>query len=696
MLELNANSIKLDIVNVTFTITLRSSLGDQSGSYVYNFSIPYTPTNAKAFDFPNRLTKFSVVETRVTGSIVADGITLKHGEWFAKTSNERTINIQMYIGAGIFNTIVNELNLPELFDVEFIYSDIVAHIEGNVYKTFPEVNHNFPSIYNPTFYGELEDSPNPDFEHIINDWESDEVHVGTNNNNAISPQLYLGYIIKRIFEYAGYIVTGNVFRDPMFLKAMLYNNFALDKLVPTIFKGEMSIKIPFYVGNVLIWDENIDDGGNHYNILTGKYNVDKEGDYRINIHLTHQPPTLPTTAEEGLLEIYYGSTLIDSVLRPYAFNQHGQFELTHEHNEIILQADIGEDLWCKFMYLDITNNILECRIIQGEIVIQNQDAVDNNIFDNRINYKNHVPDIDTKDFLQSFYSTAKIIPFFDDKFKEVKLVFIDDLITSNKQTNFNNGIFKNTLNRTNNEYKGLNFAYDYQGPDDNLNDNFIDMDQATVKGSFVTFVELPFSLEGTIYFVESLNCYYIWALIDKDTDLYGFVPYSDNQVPVKYDDGLEEISFKIPPMFMRAALVKRALGDKYRNLPSVNAKGSSIGYGLKNDFPLRIMFWHGIEPTDKDKFPIAGTTKLNTEGTQVFEYNWTIENIIPNYFKNFIAWMKKRRKVEFDKEITYADISNFDFEFSANIQGALIMMEEFLAKVSSNKLPRGKFKGWTK
>lgn len=701
-LQLKADGSILDIEGLTFNITMRSAIGSQSGSYVYNFTIPYTIPNAKAFGFPHRLTRFSTVQEEKDGSIIGDGITLKEGVWYAKSTSGSSISIEMYIGAGIFKNLVHEKNLPELFDVEMVYTDILDHIATQITKTFPEADHNWPPIYNPGFYGKDDDTPNPAFQGILNDWENGAIHVLSTNNNAISPQLYYGYIIKRIFAWAGYRVTGKVFEDARFKVAMAYNNFALDRLVPTKFMCEMFNKYPIYDNYVMIWDENINDPGNHYDQATGKYNVDKQGNYKIDIDLLHQPGSLPTDAEEALLEIYYGSTLIYSFQRPYAFEQHGEFEMIRSYTHEVLQADIGEDLWCKFMYLDIGGNPLECRIIEGKTIIQNIDAVENNTFQNVINYKNHVPDMDVKEFLEVFWKTAKILPFYDNKFKEVKLVFFDDLLASNQQTPFGDGILRKSLKVKSNEYKGLKFNFDYQGPDDNLNDNFIDIDQADVLGTKTRYADLPSGGqgEGDIWFIESLQCYYIWSLLVEETEedpaVYGWKPYSDNQYPYTVDEGGEEVPFQIAPMFMRAAPTIRGENIKYRNLPCVNAKGSSIGYGLKNDFPLRIMFFYGIETGADDEFPIATTSKLSTEGNQIFPLNWKLDEIVPEFLPNYIKWLKKRLPVEFTKEITAVEIANFNFETFGNIDGALILFEEFVAKLSTSKKPLGRFKGWTK
>ena len=64
--------------------------------------------------------------------------------------------------------------------------------------------------------------------------------------------------------------------------------------------------------------------------------------------------------------------------------------------------------------------------------------------------------------------------------------------------------------------------------------------------------------------------------------------------------------------------------------------------------------------------------------------------------KTFISRKKriKEIEVEFTKEISPAEISNFDFETKGNIDGALIIFTQMQAKLATKKIITGKFKGW--
>lgn len=698
-IELVAGKSVLDIGDVSFNITFRSPTGKQSGSYIYQFTIPYTAKNAKAFGWIYRTTRFDQLNSKIEGSIKVDGLALVYGVWFAKSTSGKTITLTMYIGSGIFNERIHGKKMPELFDIQIVYPNIIEHIEQQVTKTFPEVNHNWPSIYNEGFYGKDDDNVNPDFKGVLNDFYNDTVHIENTNSNAISPQLYYGFVINHIFEFAGYKLVGDIFEDPRLKASMFYNNFALDKVVPSTFSGEVYNNYPVYSFDIIVWDENINDSGSHYNTSTGKYNVDKQGSYLIDIYLKFKESYLPTDADTAILEIYYGSTLIDSVEKICAFGAKPYFTIDHDYTHDILQADIGEDIYCKFYYIDSNLDKIESYIIEGNISIINRASTDNNTFDNVINYKNHVPDIDVKTFLDDFYSIMNIIPFFDSEFKEVKLVFFEDLIASNKHIPFTKNVHKDSTVLEFDDYEGITFKWNFQNPDDNLKDNFIDTSQAAVLGTKQDFQTLLLTSAnaGDIYFVDDLNCYYIFQADDPEAETltYSWYPYSDNHTDFVIDEGKKEIICNVAPMLMRGVGVERNSVVKYRYLPSVNSKGTSLGFGIKNKFPHRIMFYHGIEDSDTDQYPIASTIKVTYEGTQIFDYNWSWDEIIQRYFKLYVIWLKTRINIKFNRDISSSDIANSDLSVKGLKDGSHIIFSELIAKISNSKSLVGSYKGWT-
>lgn len=689
MLQLTAEGQTLDIRNASFNLTLKSPLaGGTAGSFVFSVTIPYSINNARIFGFPFRLERLQKVNAAKEGYIIYNGLPAQEGLWQAKSSTHKNISIEMLIGSGAFSDFIEGKKLPELFDVGLSYTNIIDHVEAQVLKTWPEVNHNFPSIYNPKFYGDK----NLQFAGILNNFESDFVQ-NTDNSNTIVPQLYLPYAIKRVFQTAGYSVKGSVFDDTMFKSGLLYSNFALDYLRSTFFYGEIyDTPIGLNTDYVIYWDTEIQDPGSHYTQTTGCYRVTNKGNYRTKLFINHQLETLLNAhADYYRVEVWYGDTMIKYWELPHPNDLD-----VHENNltwdEVIDENSINDDLYVKIFYIDTgnSNKIWEARINEANCTIQNIDAPEVNEYLKDINYKNHVPAIDAKVFLNQFYLSAKILPFFDHHKKIVELVFMKDLLKSAKKPSMVNGLIKDSLKVYANSYAGLTFGFDFQGPDDLLNDNFIAIDPEITE--LATYADLPLvAPTGSKYYIRALNATFIRAY-DEATDLYSWEDYNDRHSDYIIDDGQDDIRTQLAPLLMRCVQNSNLTN---RNMPSISAEGSSAAFGMENEFPLRIMFWYGIEhAATANAYPLATTTKYSTDGSTILPINWTMIDIVARYWPEVIDWYRRREKIEFEHEVSPTFIKAFDFQAKYLFQNTLALFEEVVVKIKNNSFGPAKFKGW--
>jgi hypothetical protein len=349
MLQLTANNQTLIISKATnFNLTLKSPLsGDAAGSYVFSVSLPYEG-NAIIFGFPSRLTRMEILNTSVPGAIIYNGINVQKGEWLAKSSTAKTISLEMVIGSGYFNSLVDGHNLPEYFDNETTHVDIAAHINSQVTKVYPEVNHQFPCILNTSFY----EGVTYGFSGVINDYKASFISDYGHHNNIV-PQLYLLYIVKQLFILQGYTPKGKVLSDPILLKTLLYNNFAIDKLESVYFYGEAvnDIVLSPYV---IKWDTNIVDTQNNYTALTGKYRVTSSGKYKIDLNITCK------LHDEGDKHDKIGFLVIHILYNDVIVRQHTQVSHTPlvavtvilTHNHTVLPSEINKDFTAKCFFID--------------------------------------------------------------------------------------------------------------------------------------------------------------------------------------------------------------------------------------------------------------------------------------------------------------------------------------------------------
>jgi hypothetical protein len=224
MIKLKVENAYLEVSGkLQFNITFRSPVFGFLTNIVYNFYIPYTDFNARLFGFPLHLNRLNRAKVNKPGSIEIENIVI-NGTWAAKESAEDYIELSFSFIADEFTAFAINKNLPELFDEIITTTNIFTHQYETIQKTWPETNYQFPSVFNPDFYGDKNES----FLGVINYFEHFYVNKDTNGNTII-PMPYLAFIVKEIFIKAGYEVNGSIFNDAMFKTAILYSNFALDK-----------------------------------------------------------------------------------------------------------------------------------------------------------------------------------------------------------------------------------------------------------------------------------------------------------------------------------------------------------------------------------------------------------------------------------------------------------------------------------
>lgn len=694
LLELEADGNTLETKGASFNLTLRSPVVESnSGSYIFTVTIPYSPQNAKVFGFPFRLTRMDVLTATKSGRIIYNGIHIQKGEWKAKTSMAKTINLEMVIGSGHFSSLVDGKKLVAYFDVETVYADIVAHINSQVSKTYPEVNHQFQCIYNPSFYGDANES----FSGVMNDYADGFIDDIPNHTNIV-PQLYLLYIIVKLFESQAYAANGNVLDDTYLQKATLYNNFAIDKVESVYFYAEAYDDIVLSTYEIL-WDTNIVDPQSNYTASTGNYRATSAGTYKIDLNITSH------LYDDGGDLSFIAFLVIEILYDDVVIRQHVQVAHTPEdpvrviltHNHTVTSATINRDFSVRIFYTDDETTPYVSFVDEGNITIVNEDVTELNAFGDTINYKNHVPNMDVKNFLKEFYNAFKILPFFDHRKKTVELVFLRDLLESTKQKDLSEGLVKNTLKVYANTYEGLTFKFDFQGPDNNLDNNFIEPE--TLTGTIAKFAQLPVRPTlGDIYFITNLNAYYKYSYTEpeEETDpgIYSWLPWGDKHPEVIYDDGKKPITTALAPMLMRCH--KHPTTYNLRNMPSVDATGTSEAFGVENDFPLRVMFYTGLSQLGNlTEYPLASTTKSNTEGSTILPIDHKWEDVITRYFVPVIAWWKTRQKVEFTNLVSPAFIAVFDFQDKYFFQKTKVLFEEVVVKIKSKMFGPGKFRGWS-
>ncbi len=667
--------IDVDVKALRFNITLSNPYFGNLSSFVFNFSVPATALNCSLFKHPNRLNRLNRSSFKQPGQIIVDGVELASGTWTLKTFTEQSLELSFsFIADQILSALSGKL-LPDLFDIPISTDNIIHHVQNTVLKTYPDTNYQFPTIYAPDFYS----GENPAFFGYLNNFEG--IFVDDINSNTIVPMLYLFYIVRRIFHFAGFNVSGKIFNDELLQKALIFNNHSLDRLVSTFFEGTIrdfrTTADRFFV----ILFDSVSNESNLYVPLTGKYKILGSGVYQIscNLDISHTLFDPATYRIDFVVESNSSQVIIHSFSGAYY-----HFPSTINFN---FSATLTPSNSLFFVRIRKTSDLDQRVFIHsGNITIDCIDQSKINIFTSSFNLKNHVPNIDPVNFLQSFFDDYQVFPIIDNINRNVVLVSFSDLLNSIPQSDLTQALIANSLIIHQNNYEGCSLKFDFD-----YNTVFV---PDRIDAEVMTFTELPANLIGHfVYLVHSLNAYYVNTL-DTSTNTWSF-QFLANINPFFIDPpNKKQIKLSFAPLFMRAVLNRFEFP---RSLPIYNEPGTSHAYKLHNDCPLRILFYIGYLESLADHqslYPFASTSIYNTTGDRFLPINYFASEVAARYWAKTLSWFKTRFQIEFSRYFTPTELKSLN---SAQLQMFLdstIIIDEVFTAVDA-KLKHSEIKAWS-
>jgi hypothetical protein len=88
----------------------------------------------------------------------------------------------------------------------------------------------FPMVKNPSFYGE----ENPTFSGYVNEYDVGYQHnpITDRTRSTLVPFFFLNFVLKKLFELAGYEASGEFFEDVTLDRLIIYNTHSLDRKLP--------------------------------------------------------------------------------------------------------------------------------------------------------------------------------------------------------------------------------------------------------------------------------------------------------------------------------------------------------------------------------------------------------------------------------------------------------------------------------
>lgn len=273
------SGVFLDTSGVSISYKLKSPVfcDNDTGSFIFNTTIPATDKNKKICKFPLRIEAYREMKTEEPIDVYFNGLKIWSGLMIAKFASTEEIEIIIGMGRGELNYLAKDKNISDLVPEEIHQ---VGHVEqvtdgisGIVHdcaiidgfddipnKSYPEVNYAiFPmkvedlcasmgNAFNNAYYNtssniNLWDLEQQKFftpfvtgdQYLLISTISDE-NTHTNHityllpYNIFIPFPYNSWVLKNVFNSLGYTIENNVFEtDPDLKRLILYDIQALNE-----------------------------------------------------------------------------------------------------------------------------------------------------------------------------------------------------------------------------------------------------------------------------------------------------------------------------------------------------------------------------------------------------------------------------------------------------------------------------------
>ncbi len=656
MFELRLNNVTLKLPeDFEIDYELRHPFtgnGEIQGSYTVPGDLPYCPHNEKALNEASCIEIRNRVRIYENAAALFEGIYLIPGK-LVIINSDRNLTSGAYKFTFLFNGFSVDILEKSLKDLDWDddvnlgadTDDVIQHALDASTGVFTDYNYAFPMHRNVSFYGDS----NAQFSGIVNAFNgaTGEYLKNTSTSNAYNlvPFLSLKYVYDVIFK--GYRITGSWFQGTR-AKALLYNNFALDRRLNRYHVRAAQVGVWSWAGSPQpttvdnLTDESTppnEDPDNVYDNVGCLYEVQNEGTHKltaqIEVRVTDNTPLMLKRAN---ITFYNNGQLFGTV------QVNGLVYNVWETVDVLAYAaltgvDVGTDIefrvWFEQspiggLYSDCTGEAQN-----GWIEIQDIAACNENIYDTNLHYANHVPDIQVADFLESFRKAGMVINVYPFK-REVQIDYIDRTFDLQPINVTDKVHAERRITFADNKGYLLNFQF----PDSELKpEELPKLNQFGPSFESDTFFDMPKpNMFNEICFVKQLNAFYV-VEIDTTTDEFYWKFLCYNFYNLVLGEGDEEFMPEFSPMQM---IIRDFLGFDHL-IPDVDETGSSAVFSMGvNDPAFKILFWHGFVANENgDDYPFASPYDLDYEGNVVGDITLRYDDTVKGHYKlQLKKWME--------------------------------------------------------
>lgn len=214
-----------DSLNLRFQSTIYNpeKISSTQTEYSFEFEIPSTPNNDKIFDYANNLSKINKFRSRFNAEVYGDGILIFEGTLILNGFKEKKYYCNLVS--------VKVYSLEEIFG-DAVLTDVPWSIDfegaGGSANTINHYNMADSKVKFPFIsYGAFQKTPYNSDE-VANDYTS-KYDIDKYNRwyvESFAPSINLLEYIKRSFNWKGYTVGGDVFKNPILSKIYMSTNLA--------------------------------------------------------------------------------------------------------------------------------------------------------------------------------------------------------------------------------------------------------------------------------------------------------------------------------------------------------------------------------------------------------------------------------------------------------------------------------------
>ena len=677
------------------------------GNLVWNFNIP-AAENAKLLEFAH------FIEIKNKRRLYKDWRIVIGGKEMLGTLAIQKPGTREYQCVFILNGFPAEALDKKLEEYDWGADEILGVTSDDIRdfataqtaQTWPAVKYNFATHKNLKFYGDDGES----FSGILNQWDManqefkiNEIDTSENVTNqsqtALVPWLYLCFMIEQLFKAIGYNVSGSFLRHEEIKKLLVATNYALDRKAN---QGRCFVGVnnqqaletqTIGTYTIIEFDDessgDFEDPDNCFNITTHEYDHAFGGNMQVTVALDVSFLFGNELFHLKVAIFMNGSVLVQDVLvipGPVTSPQH------YEHTFSFFKQP-NQSLTIRIILFTGLQHVGETYSITGTAEFRNLSWEVLNVYDTKIHFANHVPDMTAREFLNALRKTFNLRFDFDAQKKNVNIDFCEDVFAA-KAIDWTDKAAKHYESETL-EPEGFKFGWDFQN--EGLTDgNFIDLKGKNIIGEYNKREDLPIpGLIGDIAYINNTNKW-LTVVKNEETELLVWQNLSDNFFDYLIENGGTEIIPSAAPMLMDIIMQITSGGAPFFPIthhdilaPVTSGNGSSPAYSVGiNKIGLRLCIWHGIRMGQLENYPLASSYNRDYAGNIIgnLSLRWddALYGVYVTWWKKWIAFIRSTEPVFRNFDLNFENVAAFNFKNMRTVRHVESVIRKLSADVDTD------------